>query len=79
MTSLLSFVVSNRVANLLRKVSAYSTQSDKLINAGEGGFVTTDDEEILAKAIYMAGCYERRYGEERTRTIPSWCVGPMGS
>ena len=39
------------------KVTAYSTQSDKVINSGEGGFVTTDDDEIAAKMIYLSGCY----------------------
>lgn len=46
------------------QVAAYSCQSDKLINSGEGGFLTTNDEELFAKAIYMSGCYEMRYGEK---------------
>lgn len=29
-----------------------------MINSGEGGFLCTDDEEIAAKAICYAGCYE---------------------
>ena len=47
------------------QVAAYSTQSDKVINSGEGGFLTTGDDEIAARAIYLAGAYERRYGEKR--------------
>lgn len=47
------------------QVAAYSTQSDKVINSGEGGFITTGDDEIAARAIYLAGAYERRYGERR--------------
>ena len=42
-------------------VSAYSTQSDKVINSGEGGFLTTDDDERIATAIYLSGAYEKRY------------------
>ncbi len=42
------------------KVSCYSCQSDKVINAGEGGFITTDDDEIAAKIIYLSGAYEAR-------------------
>ena len=42
-------------------VSAYSTQSDKVINSGEGGFITSDDPEMMAKAIYLSGAYEARY------------------
>merc|ERR1719353_2049982 len=40
------------------KVACFSTQSAKMINSGEGGFLCTDDEEIAAKAICYAGCYE---------------------
>lgn len=47
------------------QVAAYSCQSDKMINSGEGGFLTTNDEELFAKAIYMSGCYETRYGKEQ--------------
>lgn len=48
-----------------RQVAAYSTQSDKVINSGEGGFVTTSDDEIAARAIFLSGAYERRYCERR--------------
>ena len=41
------------------KVACFSTQSAKMINSGEGGFLCTDDEEIAAKAICYAGCYEK--------------------
>jgi dTDP-4-amino-4,6-dideoxygalactose transaminase len=44
-------------------VTAYSTQSDKVINSGEGGFITTDDDDIAARCLYMSGCYERRYSK----------------
>ena len=30
-----------------------------MINSGEGGFLCTDDDEIAAKAICYAGCYEK--------------------
>jgi dTDP-4-amino-4,6-dideoxygalactose transaminase len=38
--------------------ACFSSQSAKMINSGEGGFLCTDDEEIAAKAICYAGCYE---------------------
>jgi len=44
-------------------VTCYSTQSDKVINSGEGGFITTDDDDIAARCLYMSGCYERRYNK----------------
>jgi len=40
-------------------VACFSTQSAKVINAGEGGFLCTDDDEIAARAACYAGCYEQ--------------------
>ena len=40
------------------RVACFSTQSAKMINSGEGGFLLTDDDEIAARAICYAGCYE---------------------
>lgn len=35
-----------------------STQANKLMNSGEGGFLVTDEPEIMGKAICHAGSYE---------------------
>jgi len=61
----------------MAKVTAYSTQSDKVINSGEGGFITTDDDEIAAKIIYLSGCYERRYGKHAVRPADDLCEVAM--
>jgi len=45
------------------RVACFSTQSAKMINSGEGGFLCTDDEEIAAKAACYAGCYESLLGQ----------------
>jgi dTDP-4-amino-4,6-dideoxygalactose transaminase len=37
---------------------AISSQSYKMINSGEGGFLLTDDPEIAAKTAVIAGAYE---------------------
>jgi dTDP-4-amino-4,6-dideoxygalactose transaminase len=42
-------------------IATYSVQSDKVVNAGEGGFLTTNNPEYIAKCIYWAGAYEKRY------------------
>jgi dTDP-4-amino-4,6-dideoxygalactose transaminase len=42
----------------LGKTACYSFQSYKVINAGEGGMLVSDDEEIIAKAILYSGSYE---------------------
>jgi len=39
------------------KVAAYSMQTYKHINSGEGGFLITDDAEIAARAILLSGSY----------------------
>lgn len=37
--------------------AAYSCQTYKHMNAGEGGLLTTDDEDIAARAIILSGSY----------------------
>ncbi len=38
-------------------VGCYSCQTYKHVNAGEGGFLVTDDAEIAARAVMMSGSY----------------------
>jgi len=42
-------------------VACFSSQSAKVINSGEGGFLCTNDHEIAARAACYAGCYEQLY------------------
>jgi len=39
------------------RAACFSTQTYKHINSGEGGFLTTNDEEVMAKAIIHSGSY----------------------
>ncbi|AAQ00500.1 MULTISPECIES: DegT/DnrJ/EryC1/StrS family aminotransferase [Prochlorococcus] len=39
----------------------YSLQSYKLINAGEGGVLVTNDPEVFWKSVFMSGSYEKNY------------------
>lgn len=39
---------------------AFSTQSDKSLNSGEGGFLVTDDRDVYARAVVLSGAYEGR-------------------
>jgi len=59
------------------KVSCYSTQSDKVINSGEGGFITTDDDALMAKAIYYSGAYEARYAKHTPHPPKELCEEAM--
>lgn len=49
------------------QISCFSSQSYKLMNSGEGGFVTTDDEKVAAYCILAAGCYEKLYKKHISR------------
>lgn len=49
------------------EVACFSTQSYKLLNAGEGGFIATDNEEIAAYCILAAGSYEKLYQKHISR------------
>ncbi|SFR54663.1 DegT/DnrJ/EryC1/StrS family aminotransferase [Litoreibacter janthinus] len=39
------------------KVGCYSCQTYKHVNSGEGGFLISDDDEVMARAIILSGSY----------------------
>ncbi len=43
------------------RVGCFSFQSYKMINAGEGGILITDDADLVARAIIMSGAYEHNW------------------
>ena len=38
-------------------IGCYSTQTYKHLNSGEGGFLVTDDAEVMARAVMLSGSY----------------------
>lgn len=52
---------NGREIGTLGKVGCFSFQSYKLVNAGEGGIMVTDDPEIAARAVIMSGAYEHNW------------------
>jgi perosamine synthetase len=48
------------------KAGCFSFQSNKVVNAGEGGMLVTDDEEIIVKCTYLSGAYEMNYQKHFT-------------
>jgi dTDP-4-amino-4,6-dideoxygalactose transaminase len=50
------------------KVACFSTQTYKHLNSGEGGLLTTDDDQIMARAIIYSGSYMLF---ERHGTLPA--------
>lgn len=43
------------------KIGCFSFQSYKLVNAGEGGILITDDADLVARAVIMSGAYEHNW------------------
>jgi len=39
------------------RVACFSTQTYKHVNSGEGGLLTTDDPELMARAVMLSGSY----------------------
>lgn len=52
---------SGRKIGTLGKIGCFSFQSYKMINAGEGGILITDDADLVARAIIMSGAYEHNW------------------
>ncbi len=50
-------------------IGCYSAQTYKHINAGEGGLLVTDSDDIAAQAILMSGCY-MMYDQHILRPTP---------
>lgn len=50
-----------RKIGTIGKIGCFSFQSYKLVNAGEGGVLVTDDPELAARAIIMSGAYEHNW------------------
>lgn len=54
-----------RKIGTIGKVGCFSFQSYKLVNAGEGGILVTDDPEIIARAVFMSGAYEHNWKKHK--------------
>lgn len=50
-----------RKIGTLGKIGCFSFQSYKLVNAGEGGMLITDDPELAARCVIMSGAYEHNW------------------
>lgn len=52
---------SGRKIGTLGRIGCFSFQSFKLMNAGEGGMLVTQDADLIARAIIMSGAYEHNW------------------
>ncbi|MCZ6722853.1 MAG: aminotransferase class I/II-fold pyridoxal phosphate-dependent enzyme [Gammaproteobacteria bacterium] len=48
---------NNQKSGSFGRIACFSTQTYKHLNSGEGGFLTTDDPEVMARAIILSGSY----------------------
>ncbi len=51
----------DRKIGTIGKMGFFSFQSYKLLNAGEGGILITNDPELAARAVIMSGAYEHNW------------------
>lgn len=56
---------NGRNIGTLGKIGCFSFQSYKMINAGEGGILITDDAELVARAVIMSGAYEHNWQKHK--------------
>jgi len=57
---------NGRLTGRFGAVACFSTQTFKHINSGEGGLITSDDEDIAARAVLFSGSY-MLYAQHRAR------------
>jgi len=57
---------AGRPAGRFGRAGCFSLQSYKHVNAGEGGLIATDDEDLAARAILASGSY-MLFGQHRAR------------
>lgn len=61
---------NGRKIGTIGAIGCFSFQSYKLLNAGEGGILITDDADLAARMIIMSGAYEhawKKHGEMALR------------
>ncbi|MEM9549771.1 MAG: DegT/DnrJ/EryC1/StrS family aminotransferase [Pseudomonadota bacterium] len=52
---------NGRNIGTIGRIGCFSFQSYKMINAGEGGILITDDADLVARAVIMSGAYEHNW------------------
>ena len=52
---------NGRRIGTIGRIGCFSFQSYKMVNAGEGGILITDDADLIARAVIMSGAYEHNW------------------
>ena len=66
----LGTVWDGRKIGTIGRVGCFSFQSYKLLNAGEGGIMITDDADLVARAVIMSGAYEHNWAKHMNEADP---------
>lgn len=69
----LGVTLAGKHAGTLGAAGAFSTQSDKSLNTGEGGFLVCKDATQFARAIVLSGAYEGRFRRHFAGPVPEIC------
>jgi len=69
----LGVALSGKPVGTFGAVGAFSTQSDKSLNTGEGGFLVCKDATQFAKAVVLSGAYEGRFKRHFSGAVPDIC------
>ncbi|MGR3758962.1 DegT/DnrJ/EryC1/StrS family aminotransferase [Roseobacteraceae bacterium NS-SX3] len=56
---------NGRNIGTIGKAGCFSFQSYKMVNAGEGGILITDDADLVARAVIMSGAYEHNWKKHK--------------
>lgn len=54
---------NGRNIGTIGRIGCFSFQSYKLVNAGEGGIMVSDDADLIARAVIMSGAYEHNWAK----------------
>lgn len=60
-----------RKIGTIGRIGCFSFQSYKLVNAGEGGIMISDDPDLIARAVIMSGAYEHNWAKHLTAPDPA--------
>ncbi|WP_135503659.1 DegT/DnrJ/EryC1/StrS family aminotransferase [Roseovarius aestuariivivens] len=60
-----------RKIGTIGRVGCFSFQSYKLVNAGEGGIMVTNDADLVARAVIMSGAYEHNWSKHIAGSDPA--------
>jgi dTDP-4-amino-4,6-dideoxygalactose transaminase len=60
-----------RAIGTLGRIGCFSFQSYKLLNAGEGGILVTEDADLVARAVILSGAYEHMWQKHLGESDPA--------